>query len=141
MYEIDLHGSMNFLYASVLLVFFYTPHLVVVLLCMIYTILLLLLLAGVAVGGKSSVCLICMKYRIIILIIIIKRPGEILLSYIANTSRTHALTHSPSVDVPITLHSTSSLTKSTYYRSQFLHRKHLVRSEEGVSVHPPEIYF
>ena len=51
-------------------------------------------LAGVPVGGKSSVCLICMKYRIIILIIIIKRPGEILLSYIANTSRTrtHALT-------------------------------------------------
>ena len=52
------------------------------------------LLAGVPVEGKSSVCLICMKYRIIILIIIIKRPGEILLSYIANTSRmrTHALT-------------------------------------------------
>ena len=51
-------------------------------------------LAGVPVGGKSSVCLICMKYMIIILIIIIKRPGEILLSYIANTSRTrtHALT-------------------------------------------------
>ena len=38
-------------------------------------------------------CLICMKYRIIILIIIIKRPGEILLSYIANTSRTHSRTH------------------------------------------------
>ena len=30
-------------------------------------------------------CLICMKYRIIILIIIIKRLGEILLSYIAHT--------------------------------------------------------
>ena len=56
--------------------------------------LIILILAGVPVGGKSSVCLICMKYRIIILIIIIKRPGEILLSYIANTSRTrtHALT-------------------------------------------------
>ena len=53
----------------------------------------LLLLAGVPVGGKSSVCLICMKYRIIILIIIIKRPGEILLSYIANTSRTNSRTH------------------------------------------------
>ena len=53
----------------------------------------LLLLAGVPVGGKSSVCLICMKYRILILIIIIKRPGEILLSYIANTSRTHSRTH------------------------------------------------
>ena len=38
----------------------------------------------VPVGGKSSVCLICMKYRIIIL-----RLGEILLSYIAHTSRTH----------------------------------------------------
>ena len=30
-----------------------------------------------------------MKYRILILIIIIKRLGEILLSYIAHTSRTH----------------------------------------------------
>ena len=55
----------------------------------------LCILAGVPVGGKSSVCLICMKYRIIILIIIIKRLGEKLLSYIANTSRTH----SPSGDV------------------------------------------
>ena len=55
-------------------------------------------LAGVPVGGKSSVCLICMKYRIIILIIIIKRPGEILLSYIANTShsRTHPVLMDPS---------------------------------------------
>ena len=46
-------------------------------------------LAGVPVGGKLSVCLIwnCMKYRIIILIIIIKRLGEILLSYMANTIR------------------------------------------------------
>ena len=52
-------------------------------------------LAGVPVVRKSSVCLICMKYRIIILIIIIKRLGEISLSYIANTS----CTHSPSVDV------------------------------------------
>ena len=47
----------------------------------------------VPVEGKSSVCLICMKYRIIILIIIIISMGEILLSYIANTSRTHILTH------------------------------------------------
>ena len=53
-------------------------------------------LAGVPVGGKSSVCLICMKYRIIILIIIIKRPGEILLLYIANTSRTHPVLMYPS---------------------------------------------
>ena len=63
----------------------------------------LVILAGVPVGGKLSVCLICMKYRIIILIIIIKRLGEILLSYMANTSHTHARTHarmhSPSVDV------------------------------------------
>ena len=52
-------------------------------------------------------CLICMKYRIIILIIIIKRLGEILLSYMANTSHTH----SPSVDVfSITaLHGTTGL--------------------------------
>ena len=46
----------------------------------------------VPVEGKSSVCLICMKYRIIILIIIIISLGQILLSYIANTSRTHAHT-------------------------------------------------
>ena len=38
-------------------------------------------------------CLICMKYRIIILIIIIISLGKISLSYIANTSRTHACTH------------------------------------------------
>ena len=44
----------------------------------------------VPVEGKSSVCLMCMKYRIIILIIIIISLGQILLSYIANTSRTHA---------------------------------------------------
>ena len=44
-------------------------------------------------GGGSSVCLICMKYMRIILIIIIISPGQILLSYIANTSRTDACTH------------------------------------------------
>ena len=38
-------------------------------------------------------CLICMKYRIIILIIIIISLGKISLSYIANTSRTHACMH------------------------------------------------
>ena len=37
-------------------------------------------------------CLICMKYRIIILIIIIISLGQILLSYTANTSHTHART-------------------------------------------------
>ena len=63
---------------------------------------LLLLLAGVPIGGKLSVtvCLICMKYRIIILIIIIKRLGEILLSYMANTSHTHARTHPVSMYFP-----------------------------------------
>ena len=45
-------------------------------------------------------CLICMKYRIIILIIIIKRLGEILLSYMANTSHTHARTHPVSMYFP-----------------------------------------
>ena len=38
-------------------------------------------------------CLICMKYRIIFLIIIIISLGQILLPYIANTSRTDARTH------------------------------------------------
>ena len=42
------------------------------------------------VEGKPSVCLICMKYRILILILIIISLGQILLTYIANTSRTHA---------------------------------------------------
>ena len=62
----------------------------------------LFILAGVPVGGKLSVCLIwnCMKYRIIILIIIIKRLGEILLSYMANTSHTHARTHPVSMYFP-----------------------------------------
>ena len=50
----------------------------------------LIITRRVPVEGKSSVCLICMKYRIIILIIIIISLGQILLSYIANTSRTHA---------------------------------------------------
>ena len=45
----------------------------------------------VPIEGKSSVCLICMKYRIILLIIIIISMGKISLSYIANTSRTHAV--------------------------------------------------
>ena len=47
----------------------------------------------VPVEGKSSVCAICMKYRIIILIII--SLGQILLSYIANISRTHPRTPTP----------------------------------------------
>ena len=47
----------------------------------------------VPVEGKSSVCAISMKYRKIILIVIIIRLGQILLSYIVNTSRTHAHTH------------------------------------------------
>ena len=41
------------------------------------------------VQGKSSVRLIFMKYRIIFLITIIISLGQILLSYIANTSRMH----------------------------------------------------
>ena len=45
----------------------------------------------VPVEGESSVCL--KKYRIIILIIIIMSLGQILLSYIVNTSRTHARMH------------------------------------------------
>ena len=55
------------------------------------------LLAGYPLRGKSSVSVICMKYRILIIIIV--SVGQILLSYIANTSRTHARiladTHSP----------------------------------------------
>ena len=46
----------------------------------------------VPVEGKSSACLTCMKYMLIILIIILIILGEILLSYVANTSRTHART-------------------------------------------------
>ena len=54
---------------------------------------ILLLTSRVPVEGKSSVCVIFMKYRIIFLIIIIISLGQILLSYLANTSRTHACTH------------------------------------------------
>ena len=50
-----------------------------------------------------------MKYRIIILSIIIKRLGEILLSYMANTSHTHALTQCRC----IFHHSTSSVHGTT----------------------------
>ena len=49
----------------------------------------------VPVEVKSSVCVICMKYRIIILLIIIISLGQIILSYMANTSHTHAGTHPP----------------------------------------------
>ena len=52
----------------------------------------LIITSQVPVEGKSSVCLICLKYRIIILIIIIISLGQILLSYIENTPRTHACT-------------------------------------------------
>ena len=40
-------------------------------------------------------CLICMKYIILFLIIIIISLGQILVSYIANTSRTHERTNGP----------------------------------------------
>ena len=54
----------------------------------------LMLTSQVPVEGKSSVCVICMKYRIIISIIIIISLGQILSSYIANTSlATCAHTH------------------------------------------------
>ena len=53
--------------------------------------LLIMFTNRVPVDGKSSVCLICMKYTIIIFIIIFISLGQILLSYIENTSRTHAL--------------------------------------------------
>ena len=46
----------------------------------------------IPVEGKALVCLICVRYRIIILVIIIISLGQILLSYIENTSRTHART-------------------------------------------------
>ena len=50
-------------------------------------------LQSLAVEGNHQ-CVICMKlkYRIIILIVIIISPGQILLSYMANTSHTHTHT-------------------------------------------------
>ena len=51
---------------------------------------LIMITSRVPVEGKSSVCAISMKCRKMILIIIIISLGQILLSYIANTSRTHA---------------------------------------------------
>ena len=55
--------------------------------------LIIILTSRVLVDGKSPVCVICTKYWILILIIIIISLGQILLSYIANTSRRHACTH------------------------------------------------
>ena len=52
----------------------------------------------VLIEGKSSVSLICMKYTIIFLIIVIISLGQIILSCIANTSRTRTRappTHTP----------------------------------------------
>ena len=47
----------------------------------------------VPVEWKSSVCAISMKYRKMILIFIIISLGQILLSYITNTLRTHTHAH------------------------------------------------
>ena len=52
----------------------------------------LLITSPVPVEGKSSVCVICMKYRIIFYYHQPVRLCQIVLSYIANTSRTHART-------------------------------------------------
>ena len=52
--------------------------------------LLLCCTSRVPIKGKLSVCVICMKYGIFILIIIIISPGQILLSYIPNTSHTRS---------------------------------------------------
>ena len=54
-------------------------------------IIIIIITSRVPVEGKSSVCVICIKYRIIILIIIIISLGQILLSYISNTSYTHTV--------------------------------------------------
>ena len=56
------------------------------------------------IEGKLSVCLICMNYRIFLIIIIISL-GQILLSYIANTSRTHARTRA---NTPLPTHTPQS---------------------------------
>ena len=75
-------------------------------------------ISRVPVEGKSSVCLICMKYRIIItLIIIIISLGEILLSYIANTSRMHAHTHAHT-----RIHARTHTHTHRYLRSGSMHR-------------------
>ena len=68
-------------------------HDVIIGLGMIDNITVIMETCRVPVDGKSSVCVICMKYRIIVLIIIIISLGQIILSYMANTSRTHACMH------------------------------------------------
>ena len=60
-----------------------------------YKLCLVIIASRVPVEGKSSVCAISMNYRKMILIIIIISLGQILLSYIANTSRTHICRHTP----------------------------------------------
>ena len=64
--------------------------------------------------GRSSVCLICMKYRIIFLIIIIISLGQILLSYIANTSRTHERTHAHTPRARTPPHTHTAVTVSLF---------------------------
>ena len=74
--------------------------------------------------GKSSVCLICMKYRIIIVIVIIISMGQTLLSYIANTSHTHARMH-PRV------HALTHVRVHTHRRRRTGYRYSLVPNREG----------
>ena len=74
----------------------------------------------IPVEGKSSVCLICMKYRIIILITIIISLGEILLSYIANKSRTHPLMHART---RARMHSRNHAHAHTHLRSCSMRRR------------------
>ena len=55
----------------------------------------LFVLPGYPLRRIISVCVISMKYRIIILVIIVISLGQIILSYIANTSRMQKHTHTP----------------------------------------------
>ena len=86
---------------------------------------------------KSSVCLICMKYRILFLIIIIISLGQILLSYIANTSRMHARTHGRTYSrkhAPTHSRTHARANARTHARTEARVRTH---PREGVHTPPP----
>ena len=66
----------------------------------LYNAFIIIITSRVPVEGKSSVCAFSMKYLKTILIIIIISLGQILLPYIANTSRTQACTRTHTLAHP-----------------------------------------
>ena len=90
-----------------------------------------ILTSRVPLEGKSSGCLICMKYRKIILIIIIISLGQILFSYIANTSRTHKWTYT---HTRVRTHTRECVHSPSYMHH---HRRIAIRCQSTVTARSP----